>query len=355
LLYRRGKVWWIKIKWKGKLIRRSSGSGSKERARRIEAKILNELEEGKWFEKDPAEMVLFREAWEKYLREDARYKSESTYNRAVQVAKNLLPVLGDLTLKEITPSVLSAYRAKRLEEGVKMSTASKELQFVRRVFSLCKRDWQLTRESPFEYFRMPADKALRVRFLEPGQFEKLLMACPAWLRPMVTLARYTGLRRGNILGVTWGQVELDRGLINLDRTKNGHRLAVPLSETPLKMLLTLKKARVVRLDCPYVFNEGGKPYNPYQVSMAFKRACKRAGVPDFRFHDLRHDFASNLVQRGNDIYLVQHLLGHRDGRMTQRYAHLRVEDLRRAVDTLEGGTKWGTVENEKGATHGATP
>jgi site-specific recombinase XerD len=89
--------------------------------------------------------------------------------------------------------------------------------------------------------------------------------------------------------------------------------------------------------------------------VAFKRACKRAGIENFRFHDLRHDFASKLVQNGNDLYVVQKLLGHSDGRMTQRYAHLRVENLRTAVETLEGGTKSGTVRDmKKGLAH-ATP
>lgn len=83
--------------------------------------------------------------------------------------------------------------------------------------------------------------------------------------------------------------------------------------------------------------------------MAFRIACERAGITNFRFHDLRHDFASNLVQRGNDVYVVQQLLGNKDGRMTQRYAHLRLENLRRAVETLDRGHKKGHSEgNEKG-------
>ena len=98
-----------------------------------------------------------------------------------------------------------------------------------------------------------------------------------------------------------------------------------------------------------------KPYTPYRVSMAFKRACKRAGIENFRFHDLRHDFASKLVQNGNDLYVVQHLLGHRDGRMTQRYAHLRIDNLRQAVDTLNKGHKKGHSEERKRGCITATP
>ena len=291
----------------------------------------------------------FNDAWEKYMREDARYKSEGHYSRAGQCAKNFLPIIGELSLSEVTPVVLSAYRTKRIEDGVMTSTVVKELQFIRRVFSLCKRDWQLIWQSPFEFFTMPSANNKRVRYLEPGQFEKILVSCPSWLRPIVKLARYTGMRRGNIIGLTWGQVDLQGRVINLEHTKNGERLTVPLSETAHKTLSAMKKTKVVHLGCPYVFHQNGEPLSPGRVSIAFKRACKRAGIDNFRFHDLRHNFASNLVQSGINLYKVQHLLGHKDGRMTQRYAHLTVDNLREAVESLEEtpvrGHKKGHSEN----------
>ncbi|MBI5561642.1 MAG: site-specific integrase [Deltaproteobacteria bacterium] len=111
-------------------------------------------------------------------------------------------------------------------------------------------------------------------------------------------------------------------------------------------------------------HQDSKPFAPYWVSISFRRACKRAGIENFRFHDLRHDFASSLVQNGNDLYVVQHLLGHRDGRMTQRYAHLKLDNLRTAASSLEGGLppnatigghKKGHSGNEKGVAVSATP
>jgi integrase len=338
MLRKRGKVWWVRLKRNGKLIERSTGASNKEVARKIELEILTKIAQGRWYEKDPSEITLFKDAWERYMREEAKYKSEGTYSRAIQSAKNFLPIIGDLTLSKVTPSVLSAYKVKRLEDRVKMATVIKELQFIRRVFSLCKREWQLIKQSPYEFFRMPSVNDQRVRFLERGQWEQLLNACPSWLRPIVILARFTGMRRGNALNLTWSQIDLQDRVIHLEHTKNGQRLTIPLTETPYNVLVALKNAKVRHL-CPFVFHQDGKPYSPYQVSVAFKRACKRAGIGNFRLHDLRHDFASNLIQKGNDLYIVQHLLGHKDGRMTQRYAHLRVENLRQAVESLDRGDK----------------
>ena len=349
-LYRRGRTWWVRIQWQGRLVRQSTGATGKELARRIEHEIRSELASGKWFEKDPAESVLFSEAWERYLKEDAKFKSPGTYQRAKQAGKNFLPVIGGLNLSEVKPPILGSYKAKRLEQGVKAATVVKELHFIRRVFSLCKREWQLVKQSPFEFFRMPSVNDQRVRFLEPGQLETLLAHCPAWLRPMVMLARYTGMRRGNILGLTWSSVDFQNRVVHLEHTKGGQRLTIPLNDAAHDTLLRLRDAKVKHLHCPYVFHQDGKPYAPYWVSIAFRRSCKRANIENFRFHDLRHDFASSLVQNGNDLYVVQHLLGHKDGRMTQRYAHLRLENLRTAVMTIdwaEGGHKNGHSGSEK--------
>ncbi|HBO84014.1 MAG: hypothetical protein A2073_03650 [Deltaproteobacteria bacterium GWC2_42_11] len=358
MLYKRGDVWWTKIMFNGALIRKSTGTVNKELARKIALKIKGDIVSGEWFKKDPAETILFAEVWDKYLKEDARYKAPRTYQRAIQVGdSHLLSAFANLTLSEITPAVLSAYKAKRLEAGVKIGTAAKELHFIRRVFSLCKREWQLVKQSPFEFFKMPKFNDQRVRYLEHGELDRLLFHCPAWLKSIVTLARYTGMRRGNILSLTWSQVDFQNRVITLgaEDTKNRERLIIPLAETPYNVLAGMKNAKVVSIICPFVFNQDGKPYNPHQLSMAFNRACRRAGIENFRFHDLRHDFASNLVQRGNDLYVVQHLLGHKDGRMTQRYAHLRLENLKKAVETLETGHNFRHSENEKGIANLTTP
>ena len=154
------------------------------------------------------------------------------------------------------------------------------------------------------------------------------------MKPIVTVDRYIGFRRGNIYDLMWDNVNLDSKTVTAYDTKNGEPVLVPLSDTPYEVLVSMNKEKGKYPDCPYVFHKDGKQLTPGQVSKAFERACKKAGITKFRFHDLRHDFASNLVQKGQSLYHVQRLLGHKDSRMTQRYAHLRVDDLRKAVEVL---------------------
>jgi integrase len=334
MIYQRGEIWWVKLKWEGRVIRQSTGERDRAKATIAERKILKELAKGRWVERDPADYVLFEEVWEKYMADEAPLKASGTYDRAMQCAKNFLPVIGNLKLSAITSAVLSDYRSDRLKDGVVEATVNKELQFVRRVFSLCKGDWQLASSSPFETFKLrPCDNQL-VRQLKPGQPEALLEACPTWLKPIVIVDRYIGFRRGNIYDLMWDNVNLDSRTVIAYVTKNGEPVLVPLADRPFEVLTSLHKEKDRYPDCPYVFHKDGMPLTPGQVTKAFERACKKAGIAKFRFHDLRHDFASNLAQKGQSLYHIQRLLGHKDSRMTQRYAHLRVDDLRKAVESL---------------------
>ena len=334
MIYKRGEVWWVKLKWENKTIRQSTKEKSESKARLAERKILKELAKGKGLDYEPAEHIFFKDVWGRYMIEEAPLKAKTSYDRSKQCGKTFLPFIGGLRLSKITPAVLSSYKNKRLRDGVKLGTVLKEFQNIRRVFSLCKGEWQLIKQNPFEFFKMPVVHDQRVRYLAPGELERLVTACPDWLKPIVVVARFTGIRRGNLASLTWAQVDLENKLIALERTKNGHPLTMPLSETPNRTLEALKDSPFRSKACPNVFQKDGKPITPGQITAGFRRVCARVGIANFRYHDLRHDFASSLVQSGQQLYHVQSLLGHRDGRMTQRYAHLRVDDLRKAVAVL---------------------
>ncbi len=141
------------------------------------------------------------------------------------------------------------------------------------------------------------------------------------------------MREGNIIGLTWDMVDLFRRVIILDKTKNDEHLAIPIDDTLLETFKELSRVRSIH--CNLVFHREGKPIYQKQLERALSRACGKAGIEDFRFHDLRHTFASLLIQSGEDLYTVQRLLGHKDAMMTQRYAHLTHERFVSAVSNLD--------------------
>lgn len=197
----------------------------------------------------------------------------------------------------------------------------------------------------------------RVRYVTPEEAQGLRFTLPAWLKPIVIIASQTGLRQGNILQLTMPQLNFKLDLIIVPKTKNGKPVAIPMTGIVRDTLLRVLQER--RIASPYVFcDEFGKPHSGKKVSMSFKRACERAGIKDLRFHDLKHDFATALVQAGIDLYRVQKLCGHKDQRMTQRYAHLLPETLREAIKVIEyQGTATILLqsdENQKGQ-QAATP
>ena len=136
---------------------------------------------------------------------------------------------------------------------------------------------------------------------------------------VVVLALSTGARRGELLSLRWADVDLKRGMLTFRQTKNGETRAVPLAGYALELLTQHAKRR--RLDTTLVFPDktGTRPLG---IRDAFEGAVKRAGITNFHFHDLRHDFASNLAKNSASLLEIAEVLGHKTLQMTKRYAHL---------------------------------
>lgn len=171
----------------------------------------------------------------------------------------------------------------------------------------------------------------RLRFLSKEEIASLIDACDPHLRPIAITALNTGMRKGEILNLTWDQVDLKHGFILLVNTKNGERREIPINDTLRETLLGLTR----RLDVPYVFydQKTGKPYQ--DIKRSFASACRRARIRDFRIHDCRHTFASQLIMAGVDLTTVKELLGHKTITMTMRYAHLAPSHKVKAVAILD--------------------
>ncbi len=333
-LIKRGQVWWVQLRQDGRLVRTSTGTNNKKLAEQIEAKRRIELVEGKEFNKGQGSKKTFKDMAEKYMAEYAVKKASNSMLRDTFSLKHVLSMFGDVYLSQITPAQINRYKIKRMHEGASPKSINCELGFCKHAFNIAIREWEWIKDNPFTKVGMEKLPQPRVRYLTTEEFEKLYQACNERLKPIVLLAVNTGMRQDNILSLTWQDVDLNRGVIMLEHTKNGERLGLPMNETVKNLLGELNKVR--HINSPYIFhNSTGTKIDAEKVRRWFSQAVKKAGITDFRFHDLRHTFASWLVQNGIDLYIVQRLLGHKTGEMTRRYAHLAPDNLRAGVTILD--------------------
>ncbi len=246
------------------------------------------------------------------------------------VAAHLKPFFGTMKLAEIRRVDVQKYITHRSNE-VSPASIVKELNVLKHMLGLAV-EWELIPTNPAHGVKPPRVPAGRVRYLQPGELRAVLEACPEWLRPIAGLAVATGMRRGEILGLRWLDIDSKGGRIMLPQTKNGEGRVVYLNTLAQQALAALPQGKAKPTD--FVFkNESTAPEN---VSLAFLRACRSVNVSDFRFHDLRHTAASWMRMKGADIHTVALILGHKDLRMAARYQHLSPAFLSDAVKLLDG-------------------
>jgi integrase len=244
--------------------------------------------------------------------------------RAAQMMKTKL---ADLFMDKITGEVVAKYRDQRLTE-VSNNTVRLELAFLSVVFEQSRKEWGLGISNPVRQIRMPKPGKPRTRRLEAGEEEALLTACAAsgahHLHSFVVLAIETGMRFGELAGVLWKHVDLDKRTIFLPDTKNGSPRTVPLSTRAIAALRILPRSISGRLFTA----------KPGSIRSAFLIAVQKAkaGSPDgmlqnLRFHDLRHEAVTRLFEKGLNTFEVGSISGHKTLSMLQRYTHLRSEEL----------------------------
>ena len=193
-------------------------------------------------------------------------------------------------------------------------------------------DWNIAEENPVQKVKLFSEKdAMKERNLTDTEEAELLTQSPDYLKPILVVALNTGMRRGEILSLKWKQVDLNKGYLRVEQTKSGRNRIVPINGYLHQELLKVKD---LNGKSEYVFPnpKTGKPFT--EVKKSFKSACKRAGIHDLRFHDLRHTFATRLIESGVDLITVRDLLGHFSVRVTQRYTHSSQNQKKEAVKLL---------------------
>ena len=233
--------------------------------------------------------------------------------------------VSSLKASQLTSEAVAAFRDRRLLDGRR--TCHHDLILIRHCLKIAINEWGLMLPSnPVDRVKMPPLSPARNRRLESGEFEQLEEASKQTknphIWPIIVFAIETGMRRGEILGLRWEHVDLDRRIALLPLTKNGSSREVPLST---KAALVLARQRQ-RNDTPSPF-----PVTPNGFRLAWDRLRSRAGLSNLRFQDLRHEAISRFFELGLNIPEVAVISGHKDPRMLFRYTHLRAEEL---VDRL---------------------
>ena len=333
-LFKRGSKWNVRFRVNGKDFWRATGTTNRKLAEQRKAQLILEIAQGRFGLMDEGKKKTFKDMVEKYMTEEAIKKAPKSKLRDEVSLKHLLPKFGNKYLAQITPSYISGYVSQRRSEKASASSINKELAFSKHAYNLAIRRWEWVSDNPFTRISMEKLPQQRIRYLTREEFDRLYQAANDRLKPIILFAVNTGVRQDNILSLKWDSIDLHRGVFTLPHTKNGERLGLPMNKTVKELLTELNKVRHINGD--YVFSSKvGTKLDASKVDKWFRQALKTAGITDFRFHDLRHTFASWLSQGDVNIYKVQRLLGHRTIAMTMRYAHLSPQNLQDSVAVLD--------------------
>jgi integrase len=290
---------------------------------------------------------------DEYLAYKAQHGKRSVFKdrRILEGAKfGLLNAFGpDLPVRNLTGAMIAQFERKRSGE-VSAFTVCNELTVLQHMLRLARR-WGYLDQVP--EVEMPKKPAGRLRYLDEAEIARLLAACcdskNHFLLAIVTIALNTGMRKSEILGLEWERVDLATSRITLYQTKSGKPRGVPLNRACYDALIALEPAAANRSGLLFRKSDS-RAWG--QIRTAFDTATKRAGLRDFRFHDLRHTAASHMAMRGAQLVDIKEILGHADLKMTLRYSHLSPAHLRTAVDRLDGLTA--TIPASIGHTNGHT-
>ena len=316
-LCKRGSVYWIEIRTpEGRRIRRSTGTESKALAQEYHDKVKAEL----WRQAKLGEKP--QRSWNEAV---VRWLKEKSHKATLEGDRShfrlLNPFLRDMPLNAIDRNLVDRIIETRLAEGVTPATVNRTLEVMRAVLRKCVNEWEWLDRAP--HVRMLSEPRRRVRFLTQPEAQRLLAELPPHLADMAAFSLATGLRRANVTGLEWPQVDVVQRIawIHPDQAKARKAIGVPLNRDAILII-----RRQIGRHPTHVFSYRGKPIT--QVSTkAWYDALERAGIHDFRWHDLRHTWASWLVQAGTPLHVLQELGGWESPEMVRRYAHLTVEHL----------------------------
>lgn len=332
-VFKKGAEWWIDYYVDGRRERRCIGPSHKAAMEALKAR-KGEIARGEYKIGNDGRGTVFDELVKQYL--EWSQVNKRSHERDVTSTKALLgtceegrALFAGKRLVHVTPGLIERYKTLRVKK-VSRASVNRELSCLRHMFTKAI-EWGLTGESAFPKAKLFKEEPRELRTLSPDE-EKLLLGCVAdYVEPIVITALHTGMRKREILDLTWDRVDLDNRRIVLVHTKSGKKRGVPINQTLTATLEELKLLSRSR----YVFpDENGKPYG--DIKKGFAAAVRRARISHIRFHDLRHTFASRLLMANVPLITVSRILGHASIKITaDLYGHLTEEHQLEAVEKLD--------------------
>ncbi|MBN1272507.1 MAG: tyrosine-type recombinase/integrase [Candidatus Aminicenantes bacterium] len=334
----RARKWYVEYSYGGKRIRKlAKGANTKSEAKAHLREIETQIDRGEYVPGKRKE-VLFEVFTDYYLKWAKANKL--SWDRDSIFVDHLNSFFKGMLLHRISPLLIEDYKMKR-KSKVTGTTVNKELSCLRHMFNMAI-DSGVVSENPVRKVRFFREDNRKERVLNFEEGEALIGHAKGYLKDVIVVALNTGMRRGEILNLRWEDVDFDRRFVFVEKTKSGRARSIPMNSV---LFETLRRIRRNGTSEEYVFwnKKTGKPIQ--DVKKSFKSACEDAGIENLRFHDLRHTFATRLVESGVDIVTVAELLGHTSLRMTMRYSHPSPDHKRNAVEMLvrEEGNPYGSL------------
>ena len=298
-------------------------SSSKTLAKSVLAKRRVEIAEDRFEFPKRRQAPTLAEFCETYM-EHARQNKRS-WRRDEGVMSKVRAFFPGKRIDKVTPWDIERFKSKSANH-VSKASVNRELAIIKRMLKLAV-DWEVIESNPAAKVKLFKEEERPFRVLTDDEVHRLIHVAPDHLRPILVVALNTGMRRGELLGLRWDNVSFQENVITVEQSKSGRIRHIPMNRAVRGELHRLKGT-----EPGHVFKWQGEPLR--RVTRSFSTALARAGIKKCRFHDLRHTFATNLVQNGVDLVTVMQLLGHADISTTMRYSHPSPETKRKAVESL---------------------
>ena len=319
--------------------KRETVYGSQTLAKEVLHRRLTEISEGTWLDRKQIQRTTIGELAQRYCdlisarkrggaREGYRLRNlAKQFGGRAELREGKWFFEGGRTVGELTREAIEQWHASK--GGTSPVNADRELALLRHMFS-CALEWKMLRENPARGIRLFKRKNRRLRYLTREEINLLLKNLCGVVRLIVLTALHTGMRRGELLALKWTDIDWLAGSIHVRKSKNGEDRFVPIDSVlaaELKSWHRLKRSEFV-----FAWSDG-RAVRDFRET--FNSALSKSKIADFRFHDLRHTFASHFMMNGGDLFTLKEILGHKTILMTQRYAHLSQAHKREVAKVLD--------------------